>query len=292
MTFYIRDLPMNTFVRFAILVPVLFSTSLLNAAEVDSQVSSQQELAQTLQKRIAEYHADAKDNGETLRLIYFYAGDTEPQAEYKARVERIVLDVQEFYDTEMNKLGFSTNKLPLEREDGKLKIHLVQGEDKLANYSYENGDKVKRELVKALQGKVDFDNDYILVLCGLCKKIGENHYYFNSPYYGAGGSNHRAGLCYAADCEILDPKNLTDNKTKMQYDEHYGNYFKTIAGFNTAYLGGTAHELGHGLSLPHNGELPAQRVNGSALMGGGNLTYRNDVWGGGKGSFMTLASGL
>ena len=79
----------------------------------------------------------------------------------------------------------------------------------------------------------------------------------------------------------------------MSYAEHYGKFTQTVAEFNTKYLGGVAHELGHGLSLPHNGQTREEaRKLGTALMGQGNHTYRRERWSDRRGSFLTFASAV
>ncbi|MFT5131352.1 MAG: hypothetical protein ACI8W8_004988, partial [Rhodothermales bacterium] len=104
-------------------------------------------------------------------------------------------------------------------------------------------------------------------------------------------SNHQRGLCHVADCEILDPALLTDTERRMQYKEHYGDFTQSVAGFNTKYLGGTIHELGHGLGLPHNSQTRDEsRTLGTALMGAGNHTYRRELWSKKKGTFLTFPS--
>jgi hypothetical protein len=58
------------------------------------------------------------------------------------------------------------------------------------------------------------------------------------------------------------------------------------------YIGGTIHELGHGLSLPHNLATKKEATKGTALMGAGNYTYRKEWNSKQKGSFLTHSSAL
>ena len=269
---------------------LLLVSALAGYARAEQDDPSQ--LAARLQQRLDIFHAEAHGNGEKLHLVYFHPGDTQPQKDYRERVSRIISDVREFYASEMARNGFSTPELPLDMANGRPVIHLVAGEQGSDAYTYENSTIVRRDIEAALQGKIDFASDFILVFGGMCRKRGENNYLFHAPYYGDGRSNHQRGLCYAADCELLDPENLTDTKNFIVFEEHYYKELRmTVAKFNSWYLGGIAHELGHGLSLPHNGEWPEESaVRGRALMGHGNHSYRNAVWGGGRGSFMTPAT--
>ncbi|MFT5123023.1 MAG: hypothetical protein ACI9TH_004291 [Kiritimatiellia bacterium] len=63
--------------------------------------------------------------------------------------------------------------------------------------------------------------------------------------------------------------------------------------FNSWYIGGIAHELGHGIGLPHNNGTPEEKSwAGTSLMGGGNHTYRAEVWGGKNPSFLSQSCAL
>ena len=108
-------------------------------------------LARALQERIDAFHSEAPDNGEILHTIYFYPGDTDPQKAYRERITRIMLDIREFYASEMRRNGFSDREIPLDIRDGKLKIHVVKGADKSSAYTYENGTKVRKEVEAALR---------------------------------------------------------------------------------------------------------------------------------------------
>ncbi|RCS42214.1 hypothetical protein DTL42_20520 [Bremerella cremea] len=247
--------------------------------------------AQALQERVRAFHADAPHEDLKLRVIYFHPADREPQSNYQARVNRIVLDIKDFYDTEFARIGLQDAELPLEMDGEEVKIHVVKGAENHDSYGYDvqYGLKILREIGQQLRGQVDPEREFLLILCGLCDKQDKGVYKIYSPYYGLGDANQVRGICFAADCEMLDTLNLTKTKEPFRYNEHNRDQRRSLADFNTVFIGGMAHELGHGLSLPHNHELSSERDKGTALMGSGNYTYRAELIGK-KGSFMTLAS--
>lgn len=248
-------------------------------------------VAQTLQSRVRAFHADAPKEDFKLRVIYFYPADRQPQANYKERVNRMVLDIKDFYDTEFERIGLTNSPLPVEMDGDEVKIHMVQGAENHDGYGYDGsyGRKILGEIGHQLRGTVDPDREFLLILCALCDKQEDGRYKIYSPYYGLGGANQVRGICFAADCEMLDTLNLTKTKELFRYNEHNRDQQRSLADFNTVFIGGMAHELGHGLSLPHNRQLPSEESKGTALMGSGNYTYRAELVGK-KGSFMTLAS--
>ena len=172
----------------------------------------------------------------------------------------------------------------------------MRGPAPAGDYTYENckNGKIRKELKKALSAAFDLDAAFVFVLCDLCEKYANGTYFFHSPFYGDGNSDIRAGLAYAADCDVLDPLLLKDTARHIIFGEHLGTFDETLANFNTWYLGGLAHELGHALTLPHDGQTPSQAERlGWSLMGAGCRTYRRERWSSTlKGSFLTFASAL
>ena len=256
-----------------------------------SKASRHQQDSETVRQALADYHRGSKQSGAVLRVVYFRPSDVDPQANHQERITRIMFDIQDFLKTEMNRHGFSGAVLPLELDGNQVRIHEVVGQDDADGYSHKSGQKVQREIHAALRNRFSVAAEFVLVFNGMCRIDGEREYFFYAPYYGDANSNHQRGLCHVADCEMLDPKLLVDTEQKVSYKEHYGNFKQSIADFNTKYLGGVIHELGHGLSLPHNGQTPDEkRAMGNALMGSGNHTYRKERWTDGKGTFLTFAS--
>ena len=242
--------------------------------------------------QILKSHSNKNLEDKKLRVVYFYPADRKPIKDHRKRWNGIMTDIQNFFRTEMNRLGYKQVTISLEKENGILKLHEVQGIHKDANYTYKSGGKIKGEVFKALRAKgINSEEETLLIVCGLSKTDGKKVTIY-SPYYGM-GANHNKGICFTADMEWLSIEGLKPDPKKiiLQVKEHRGFEPFTLNRFNTVYIGGTIHELGHGLSLPHNLGTKKESTRGTALMGAGNYTYRKE-WRQGKGSFLTHSSAL
>ena len=248
-------------------------------------------LIREARKAVAAWHEGEAASRGVLRVVYFHPSDRDPLPDYADRLDRVLTDVSGFYRDGLRRFGVANEGLPLEKKDGKLVLHVVKGKHPASAYQHESGSQTEAEIRGALRGTFDLDREHVLVMYGLCRKEPDGRYVFDAPYYGRGTQG--GGLCHAADCELLDPLLLTETEKQIIYAEHYyPRMEQTVAKFNSMYLGGTAHELGHGLGLPHDSGGVREQWMGTSLMGGGNLTYRQEVWGGGKPVYLSQGSAL
>ena len=256
--------------------------------------SAQREQAKYISAKLRRLNNKTSDlRDKPLRVIYFHAKDRKPLKNHIERWDGILSDIQEFYRSEMGKLGYGEVTISLEKENGKLKLHEVKGKEVDKSYSYKSGSKIRGEVFEALRAKgLNPDKETLLIVCGL-SKTEDKKVTIYSPYYGM-GANHTRGICFTADMEWLSVDGLRPDPDKitLQVKEHRGYEPFTLGRFNTVYIGGTIHELGHGLSLPHNLATKEEAKRGTALMGAGNYTYRKEWRNQGKGSFLTHSSAL
>lgn len=259
-----------------------------------SSADSQPEQAAYILQRLRQWRKpESSGGGKKLRVVYFHAKDRKPLKNHVERWDRIMADIQQFYRGQMKRLGYGDVTIALEKEQGKLKLHQVQGAANDDSYSYRSGDRIGGEVVRALAADgIDAYKETLLIVCGLSKTEGKKVTIY-SPYYGM-GADHNRGVCFVVDSDWLTIDGLKPNQkgVVLQVKEHRGYEPFTLSRFNTTYIGGTIHELGHGLSLPHNRATPEEAKLGTALMGAGNYTYRQEWRKEGKGSFLTHAHAI
>lgn len=206
-------------------------------------------LADSVQIAPTEHH---------LNIVYFLGNDNQPVADYERRLSELMLYVQQFYAKEMTRNGFCGRSFGLERtENGNVKLHVVRGKLSSREYPYSTGHHACLEEIRAYAeaNPGALRSDHVLVIM---PTFYDDEYSDMSPggvpFYGFGRN------CFALDYAHFDLRHIGQNT-------HEGRLL-------TKWLGGLAHELGHGLNLPHNeGTVSDIRAMGTPLMGAGNYTF-------------------
>lgn len=242
-------------------------------------------------KLLKKYNVGQVHSKNVVKVVYFHANDREPLPNWHARLTRTLDDVSRFYQEEFEKHGITIDGIPFENNDGKLVFHLIKGSFPSKDYTKDSGMKIQYEIYNKSNKQIDFSKDHVLIINGLCDKRTDGTYVFHSPYYGTGSSI--SGVCHVADCELLDSKLLTDTTHKMAFSEMAVKYkVCSVAEFNSWYIGGIAHEMGHLFGLPHDfghpDELDSTTI---SLMGEyGSRHFRDYLWGGKVSSVFSTAS--
>ncbi|NQZ60113.1 MAG: hypothetical protein HRT88_21895 [Lentisphaeraceae bacterium] len=229
-----------------------------------------------------------------MHVVYWTPADRAPRQQYKQRLSRVLRHIQGFYKKEMVRHDFGERSIQLQQDKGGLvKIHLATGARPANTYTETNqqhGQEIRRDCAAVLsKAGIEADKQTIIIFCNLAnwdaKKRTMSH---NSPYYAAG--RHNRGTAWQLDSPLLDPFHL-GVKDKFLQDRQYGRI--SLGRYNSIFIGGVCHELGHALGLPHCTQCaPAKKAYGTALMGSGNRTYGEELRNESKGSFLTIAHAL
>jgi hypothetical protein len=222
-----------------------------------------------------------------LHVAYFIPTDRTPEPDRVVRLDRVMTEVQRFYREGMKQNGFGPMSFELDRDaKGALKIYEVRGAEPMHSYGRDDSEKVRREVKAALakQG-LNLDFETIVIFELLLEWQGDKAIEVG-PYVG--GGNAHGGTAWVFDDAKLDPALLASKEPGGCYGGPC-----SIGQFNTHYIGGVTHELGHALGLPHDKERDSERPSkGNSLMGSGNHTYGEQLRGEGPGTFLTAASAL
>lgn len=222
-----------------------------------------------------------------LRIAYFVPADRQPEPDYQARLERVLSEVQRFYREGMRQQGYGPLTFELDRDDAKaLRIFEVRAKESMRAYGRNAGGKVREEVKASLsQRGVNIDRETVLIVQLLLEWQGERAIEVG-PFVGGGDA--ASGTAWVYDDARLDARSLSSKAPGGYYGRPC-----SLGQFNTHYIGGIAHELGHALGLPHERELPRDtHRRGASLMGGGNHTYGQEKRGEGPGTFLTAAAAL
>ncbi len=242
------------------------------AAELPAPVAVP--VPETFSARAQELLADSiplVPSAYQVNVVYFVPADMEPYADYERRLSELLLYLQQFYGKEMTRNGYPNRSFGLKRRaDGNVDIILIRGREKQAVYAdekergWEKEAKEVEEFFAAHPGTKASEHTFFLAPVPAGADIEHG-----SP---GGWAFHGDGTnCYAIDYPDFELKHIGR-------DTREGKLL-------TLWYGGFAHELGHGLNLPHNtGTKPQNEAMGTALLANGNYTF------GTKPTYITKAS--
>lgn len=234
------------------LLSAFFSLFFLGAASGTS--FAEVTVPDVLKDRIA-----LKKTAQQLNVVYFLGSDTEPVPDYERRLSELLLYLQQFYGREMQRHGYGARSFGLDiKSPGRVNIIEYKAKNPAAHYPYENGGGWKaaqelEEFFKANPDRKKSQHTLVIMPTWNDEKNGPDNP-GGVPFYGMGRN------CFALDYPAFDIKHLGQKTREGQ--------------LLTKWYGGLAHELGHGLNLPHNHQTASDgKKYGTALMGAGNYTF-------------------
>ncbi|MDR0871827.1 MAG: NPCBM/NEW2 domain-containing protein [Planctomycetaceae bacterium] len=230
----------------------------------------------------------AEPNEMPLRAVYFVPSDAEPLPDRQERLGRVMKYVQDFYRKGMFQNRFGNKTFALEWDKpARLKLYTVNGKKRQTEYGRSDAWVVRDEVRDALKSKYGIDiNDEVVVIFQVLLKWENGKAVELGPYVGSGSPY--SGTAWVYDDKRLDAALLSSTEPGGYYGRPC-----SIGQFNTHYIGGIAHELGHAFSLPHECENDEERkTKGYSLMGGGNHTFGQELRHQGLGTFLSPASAL
>ncbi|MDR1964598.1 MAG: NPCBM/NEW2 domain-containing protein [Planctomycetaceae bacterium] len=225
-----------------------------------------------------------------IKVVYFIPADKKPISGTPERLGRVMKYVQSFYRKEMQRNGFGLKTFALEWETPeKLKLYVVKGQKDTLAYGPGGGADLYTEISPVLKEKYGINWNQEVILCfhqSMTDDVKEGEGTAHLPY--AGGGNHLHGTCWVCDGKLQDAALLASKAPGGWYGGPC-----SIGQYNSHYIGGVAHELGHALGLPHGGETQWEKENlGTSLMGGGNHTFGQELRNEGRGTFLSKAAAL
>ncbi|WP_084421232.1 discoidin domain-containing protein [Algoriphagus vanfongensis] len=192
-------------------------------------------------------------NPHKLNVIYFLPSDMEPHLEYERRLSGALRHMQGYFGRQLEQNGYGYKTFGVQEHPeipGYVNIKVIHAAGDHKDYPYSGGGNKAVNEIKAYfeAHPEEKTSDHFLVF------IPVHEDGTGVPFYGLGKFAFTRDYAGGYDME-----KWVD-----------GEGFPTV---EDKWIGGTIHELGHGLNLPHN----RQRVSDDfiAMMGNGNSSYWN-----------------
>lgn len=239
---------------------------------------------------IKTYNKDTPKANNVVKVVYFYGKGQKLSANWEERLNRVLSAVSDFYRDEFQRYGIKSDGVNFEKSGNKYMLTAVEGDFDSKSYNVNSANQLQAEISNKAGDKIDFYKDHVLIITGLYYRKDSTTYVFDSPYMGIGSSVN--GVSFAADCSLLDPTLLTDKVNRIKYAEPgRADRECSIAEFNSWYIGGIAHEMGHMFGLHHDFGNPSElKPSSISLMGEyGSRHFKGSVWGDTQTSYISAA---
>ncbi|MCD8070803.1 MAG: hypothetical protein LUE08_05385 [Akkermansiaceae bacterium] len=193
-----------------------------------------------------------------LNIVYFLGNDLAPIPGYEERLSALMLHLQDFFQKEMARNGYPNRTLSLDmKTPDRVNIILYKAQGAASDYPYTgNWPRVIQELDAYFSAHPGMkkSNHTLIIMPTFYNDEYNDANPGGVPFYGVGKS------CFALDYADFDIKHLGARTPQGR--------------LLTKWYGGLAHELGHGLNLPHNHQTTSDGAKlGTPLMGAGNYTF-------------------
>ena len=251
--------------RIRIIIPITIALLTLLGCNKSDDLSNTEPTDPDPDPTFINYKSDYPSN---LNVVYFIPSDKTRLANYQKRISGIMLHTQGWYKKEMTRNGFNdkTFGLLIDENDAKnVKITVIKGENNADYYPYDGGGtKANIEIEKYFINNPNETTSAHTVIF-IPSREGDHGWDAGGvPFYGMGR------WCYVLDYVNFDMDTWRDGSQEG----------------STNWIGGTIHEIGHALNLPHNQHKATD--NWISMMSWGNHEYNktpNDV-------HLTKASGV
>ena len=190
-----------------------------------------------------------------LNVFYFKAADVPLDGNHRKRISAMMLWLQQYYGQQMAASGYGNKTFGLFTETlhpDSIRLVQIDGALNLNAYRNNGNDLLINEVDQFRNDNPDLvvsQHSLVLVATPAFEQMS------GLPYYGLGRT------CFATDYPQLN----------LQYLGQTGLWADRFV----TYFGGIAHELGHGLNLPHSHQTKSENLNpaqGTSLMADGNYT--------------------